>query len=680
MFLTHTANNKENFEPLFRETMKIAANNNVILLGDMNSPHKEWNYNFDSAKGKNLIDTMEALNLHTINDTSFPTRTGNSRSIDTCPDLTIVPIIDGLTTWLNTKENLGSDHDIIEVKTFSDNYRRRPRKQKMTHWDAFRKKLGALGSIKEIEEWCCDIKGAYNQATKEYGQESEYLCVDSYLISLWDKKQKLFKRWKKKRHNKKLKLRIRNLEKRTREYASKLANQNWNDFCESLKGTLNSSKTWAIIKGMLNPETTRRETSHQLNKVAHNFKGTDDDLILALKERFELDRNIPPVRRNYQGSPNDFLDREISKEELQQAILTSNKKSAAGADEITNSMLRNLNDAQMEALAKYINDLWLADRLPLQWKHSTITTIPKPGKPLEIKNLRFISLTSCVGKIYERIITTRLQKYIEEHQLFPDCMIGFRQGLSTQDAFLQLKHDIIDNDDDQDQIILALDLKGAFDNVSHDAILKAAEEIQCGERTYNYIRNFLSDRTATIGIGNTRSDPFKAPNRGTPQGSIISPLLFNLTMIKIAKKLEEREEIGKVIYADDITIWTKSGTLQSKLDLLQDIINVLQEPITTNGLKCAPEKSELIRLRSTANNIMPGSVILDGQNIPFRPTIRILGMIIEENNKATSTLSKLGKTVQQLARVVRRITRARKGMRGGHPPPCSSPHNEPHCI
>lgn len=314
------SSNKENFEPLFRETMNIVAKNNVILLGDMNAPHKEWNYNFDSAKGKNLVNAMEALNLHTINDTAFPTRTGNNRSVDTCPDLTIVPDMDGLTTWLNTKENLGSDHDIIEVKTCSDNYRRRPRKQKMTDWNAFREKLGALGDIQEIGAWSGNIKEAFHKATKEYGQENEYLCVDSYLISLWDKKQKLYKRWKKKRHNKKLKLRIRNLDKRARDHASKLANQNWNDFCESLKGTLNTSKTWAIIKGMLNPETRRRETSHQLIKVAHNFKGTNNELILAIKERFELDRNIPPVRRNYQGSPNDLLDREISKEELQQAI------------------------------------------------------------------------------------------------------------------------------------------------------------------------------------------------------------------------------------------------------------------------------------------------------------------------------------------------------------------------
>lgn len=93
----------------------------------------------------------------------------------------------------------------------------------------------------------------------------------------------------------------------------------------------------------------------------------------------------------------------------------------------------------------------------------------------------------------------------------------------------------------------------------------------------------LSDRAATIGIGDTRFGPFKTPNRGTPQGSIFSPLMFNLTIIKIAKKLEERDKIGEVIYVGDITVWTQNRTLRSKLDQQQDTIKDLQEPIITDG-------------------------------------------------------------------------------------------------
>lgn len=96
------------------------------------------------------------------------------------------------------------------------------------------------------------------------------------------------------------------------------------------------------------------------------------------------------------------------------------------ATEINNNILRNLNDSQLKALAAYINEkLWKPNRLAMQWKHSTITTIPKPGKTPGIENLRPISLTSRVRKVYERIITTRLQKHFEEN-MFPDDIICFR--------------------------------------------------------------------------------------------------------------------------------------------------------------------------------------------------------------------------------------------------------------
>lgn len=166
--------------------------------------------------------------------------------------------------------------------------------------------------------------------------------------------------------------------------------------------------------------------------------------------------------------------------------------------------------------------------------------IPKPGKKLQIENLRPISLTSCLGKLFERVITNRVQDYLEDNDLFPHSMYGFRAHLSTQDVLLQLK-EVIDNAPQQgENIILTLDIKGAFDNVSHQAILEGLEALHCGQRVYSYVHAFLSDRTATVGLGSIRSDVIKVPNKGTPQGSVISPLLFNVAMVGLAHELHRR--------------------------------------------------------------------------------------------------------------------------------------------
>ncbi|KAM7290711.1 hypothetical protein ISCGN_027308 [Ixodes scapularis] len=163
-----------------------------------------------------------------------------------------------------------------------------------------------------------------------------------------------------------------------------------------------------------------------------------------------------------------------------------------------------------------------------QWKHADITLIPKPGKPLNPKNLRPISLTSCVGKLFEHMVHNRLSPHIEDKDYFPDTMYGFRPHLSTQDILLQLKEEVLDSlNNHSKRSILTLDIKGAFDNISHQAILQGVASTNCGERTYKYFASFLTNRTATVTEG-TKVLPKSSrrnlrPSRGPPEGSRGSP-------------------------------------------------------------------------------------------------------------------------------------------------------------
>lgn len=79
----------------------------------------------------------------------------------------------------------------------------------------------------------------------------------------------------------------------------------------------------------------------------------------------------------------------------------------------------------MELITDYFNELWTSGNLPSSFRHATVRFIPKPGKPLMLENLRPISLTSCVGKLLERIIQVCVQEYMEENNLFTHQMFGF---------------------------------------------------------------------------------------------------------------------------------------------------------------------------------------------------------------------------------------------------------------
>ncbi|XP_070395499.1 putative nicotine oxidoreductase [Dermacentor albipictus] len=123
-------------------------------------------------------------------------------------------------------------------------------------------------------------------------------------------------------------------------------------------------------------------------------------------------------------------------------------------------------------------------------------------------------------------------------------MFRFRANLSTQDALPQIKEEILNKIPKAgENIIMARDLKGAFDNVSHGSIMEGLNKTNYGKRVQDYMRAFLSKRTETVGLGDLRSDTFDTPNKGTPKGSVISPILFNIAMIGLAQKLNEIEGI-----------------------------------------------------------------------------------------------------------------------------------------
>lgn len=330
----------------------------------------------------------------------------------------------------------------------------------------------------------------------------EHPTVDPHLLHLWDCRRGLTKRWKRQRLNRKLRARIEVIAQEANDYAQKLETENWLQLSDSLRGNLATKKTWNILRSMLDPAATKSESSRALATIVGEFQGTEGELIAKLKERYIGEPIIQSYSKAYDGPPNEILDAPITEAELFAATQVAKKNTAPGKDRLTNAMLRNINHEQIKKLTEYFNrEVWPTGKIPEQWKEAEIILIPKPGKARNIQNLRPISLTSCLGKLFERVIHTRLRNYIEDNNLLSNYMYGFRPHLSTQDVFLRLKEEVLSHiPTGSEHLLAALDLKSAFDTIAHELILKELEKTRYDEKTYNYIRSFMANRAAAIGI------------------------------------------------------------------------------------------------------------------------------------------------------------------------------------
>jgi len=132
-----------------------------------------------------------------------------------------------------------------------------------------------------------------------------------------------------------------------------------------------------------------------------------------------------------------------------------------------------------------------------------------------------------------------------------------------------------------------LDIKGFFDNIDHELMMKAVNHY-CSEKwVLMYVERWLqagilhSDGTITV------------PLHGTPQGGVISPLLANLFLHVVFDKWMEKNHPGKPFerYADDIVVHCK--TEKQALFMLRQIKSRM------NGCKLDlhPDKTKIINLR-----------------------------------------------------------------------------------
>ena len=103
-------------------------------------------------------------------------------------------------------------------------------------------------------------------------------------------------------------------------------------------------------------------------------------------------------------------------------------------------LLKHLpNDAQL-TLLNILNNVWALGKFPTSWCTSTVIPVPKPGKDTsDPSNYRPIALTSCICKVMERMINSRLVWYLERNKIISPMQCGFRKERSTTDYLVRLE-------------------------------------------------------------------------------------------------------------------------------------------------------------------------------------------------------------------------------------------------
>lgn len=669
---------------------------NVIITTDINAHHPFLHDNNRNTKGNHLVTLLPSLNLVQV-PLPAPTRLPTPTQQFTTPDkIFISPRLHNRLINTLVLPPLNSDHAPILIKLACPFYRSQPvneaiymRDYRNADWQKFKDYISKslphfpITKHEDLDTAETLFVQVLNEAIQDSIPQKRYTtdrrrALPPDILKIIKTKRAAHRLYMRTHEDEDRRL-YRSLQEDVKDAIQRYETRRWDKFIQKVdKDRLNAPKRfWETIKRI---RGKYQYTSHPLRNRQQTIIDTPGKL--EVFRQFLSNTHTTPIHPDFDQDHYHFITDHINNHHILynplpapaprstddpiidditildiSLALQTCKNSAPGPDGITYQTLKQLPPTALNFLAGLFTLSLKLGHAPTRWRHSHILLFPKPGKDAsDPANYRPISLTPTIAKLMEKVLVSRLQVYLRDRNMIPDSQAGFRPGVQPTDQLIRVLTPIEEAYSKRHySILVALDARRAFDTVWLDALRYKLTNMQFPHEITRWISSFLNNRSGQVRLGRQDLSRTFQIEAGVPQGSVISPLLYNIYVSDIPQP--NNNQVGLAQFADDVAFWATHPRLRSARVLIDNALRQYTEWANTWRITINTEKTQTCVFRpSLKSRITNRQHITIGQAlIPLQHKVTYLGIpltsklswttiaqtIWDKYNKATKAVSYL---------------------------------------
>lgn len=607
----------------------------ILILGDFNSHHNLWGSPISDAPGRRLYDLSDEFDLCVLND-GRPTRRTRPNESSSHVDVSFCSSsLASLLSWDVDNLTYGSDHAPIYISfpfyspapTFSPLQKFRIRSANWSSYSSYLdNKVDSLPSISlNNVQFCYDEFVSSINSAADYAIPIKKPPRKSPSPPWWDEE---CSKMTNDRNNAEISflhdlsmdsfIVLKKAQALCKRTFKKKKQSSWNKYCESISPSTNPSLIWQNIKrfrsSLNSPPSPSSNTTEWSGQFLNKLAPPSCPSLLELPIAYEPSLSNSP-----------FADC-FSMSELK-VILQSVSDSAPGADGILYSFIVNSSENTRRYYLELVNCMFSVGYVPESWKSQIIVPILKPGKEAESPNsYRPIALSSVLCKIAEHLIKNRLDWFVESKQILPQSQHGFRRGRGVSHSHSILLSDLRVALSYKETVVAAfLDISAAYDNVLISVLRIKLLDLSIPPKLVFFICNLLSFRKIYLRLNGVCSESRRI-SKGLPQGSVLSPILFNLYCCDLASSLAEGCNILQ--YADDICLYHNNIDINESVNVINSSLASLDNWLSVHGLELSPSKSSVV-IFSRSRSLPDINIQIRNQSIPIQQKVKFLGLLLD---------------------------------------------------